>query len=302
MVHDADFQLLDFGNGRKLERFGKIVLDRPCSAAVDCEPSDPALWSGAVARYERISGDMGRWRVSKTPPISWTVRSGAAVFELFLTEFGHLGIFPEQAENWDWIGKQVAAAGHPLKILNLFAYTGGSTFAAAGTARDAAASSAGNEAANERFPIEVVHVDAAKNTLDWARSNAELSGLADAPIRWICEDAPKFVARELKRGNRYDAVVLDPPSFGRGPTGNVWKFAEHLPDLLANCVALTGGRPQFMLLTGHTTGVGPDELRKLLANALGMMLGRRVTSEEMCQVTPDNRRLASGAAARFTIH
>ena len=156
-------------------------------------------------------------------------------------------------------------------------------------------------AASGRFPVEVVHVDAAKNTLAWARSNAKLSGLADAPIRWICEDAAKFVGRELKRGNRYDAVVLDPPSFGRGPTGNVWKFAEHLPDLLANCVALTGGRPQFMLLTGHTTGVGPDELGELLSDALGSTLGNFVSAEEMCQETPDRRRLASGASARFSL-
>ena len=165
----------------------------------------------------------GNGRDRRELPERWTIAHGPLQFELKRTDFGHLGLFPEQAENWDWIAERVAAAGRPLKVLNLFAYTGGSTLAAAAAG------------------AEVVHVDAAKNIVAWARRNAELSGLADAPIRWIAEDAMKFVKRELKRGNRYDAVILDPPSYGHGPQGEVWRLVE-TPAAAAFAVRRVDGR------------------------------------------------------------
>ena len=285
MVPDDDFQLLDFGDGRKLERFGDFILDRPAPAAERIDRSQPEIWKTAHAHYQRTDGERGIWESSFPLPKSWTVRLNGIVFEIVPTEFGHLGIFPEQAENWNWISEQIRGANRPLKVLNLFAYTGGSTFAAA---------------RNSNFPVEVVHVDAAQSTVAWARSNAALNGLQDANLRWICEDAAKFVRRELKRGNRYDAVILDPPSFGRAPTGAVWKFAEHLPDLLADCVALTAGQPQFMLLSGHTTGVGQQELGQLLSNALTPAQSRLILTDEMHLQIHNLRHLPCGALAKYT--
>ena len=289
-----DYQLLDFGDGRKLERFGDFVLDRPAPAAEGIERGKPELWHTANGRYERTSGERGIWLPEGALPESWIVRFGSFAFELKPTEFGHLGIFPEQADNWEWIAEQVRNADRPLKVLNLFAYTGGSTLAAA------TACSAPGSAGGLVVVSEVVHVDAAKNTVAWARKNAEHSGLANATIRWICEDATKFVRRELKRGNHYDAVILDPPSFGRGPAGEMWKIEEHLPDLLRDCVALTAGQPQFMLLTAHTTGVGKVELRKLLADALGPEKDRHVISSEMNLIDSQERKLPCGVMARWS--
>jgi 23S rRNA (cytosine1962-C5)-methyltransferase len=210
-------------------------------------------------------------------------------FELKRTDFGHLGLFPEQAENWDWISRLSASQGadvpsaakHPLKILNLFAYTGGSTLAAAAAG------------------AEVTHVDAAKNTVAWARRNAELSGLAAAPIRWIAEDAVKFVKREVKRGNRYDALILDPPSYGHGPRGEVWRLSKHLPRLLDLCAELTAGRPRFMLLTCHTPGYDAESLEKMMREVVGSK--QRVVSRPLTIRTADGRRLPSGVVVRCEI-
>ena len=280
MPYSHEYQLLDFGGGRRLERFGPVVLDRPCPAAEGFERADPGAWAAADARFEGRDQEKGAWTCRRELPERWTVAFGRLRFELKRTDFGHLGIFPEQAENWAWIadilpspfgrgaggegrvshsaapsppaplpkgeGSDNPAAKQALKVLNLFAYTGGSTLAAAAAG------------------MEVTHVDAAKNVVAWARRNAELSGLADAPIRWIAEDAVKFAKRELKRGNRYDAVILDPPSYGHGPRGEVWRLAKHLPRLLQLCGELTAGRPEFMLLTCHTPGYDADVLRRMM--------------------------------------
>ena len=300
----ASYQLLDFGDGRRLEHFGGVTLDRPCSAAERTTKSDPAAWQSADARFDGRREEKGKWTCRRNLPDRWTVAFGPLRFELKRTEFGHLGLFPEQAENWDWIAQTLSAAKKedaadrlrvrpPLetlpcqgfrrqnnrllavptaltpgpspvgrarggrkadelfKVLNLFAYTGGSTLAAA--------------AAGAR----VTHVDAAKNVVAWARRNAELSGLADAPIRWIAEDAAKFVQRELKRGNRYDAVILDPPSYGHGPQGEVWQLAKHLPKLMAMCGELTAGRAAFLLLTCHTPGYDAPTLAAMMQDVWG---------------------------------
>nr|MBC8426721.1 class I SAM-dependent methyltransferase [bacterium] len=200
------YQLLDFGDGRRLERFGPLVLDRPCPAAEEVTPAEPALWQAADGRFARTDGKQGEWMSAGPLPERWTISHGPLTLELKRTEFGHLGVFAEQAANWDWLTEQISAAhppgrtpdagGSPLKVLNLFAYTGASTLAAAAAG------------------AQVTHVDAARNVLAWARRNADLSAMSAAPIRWIAEDAQKFVGRELKRENRYDAVILDPPSYG----------------------------------------------------------------------------------------
>lgn len=245
------YQLLDFGGGRRLERFGPLVLDRPCPAAEGFERADPDVWATADARFEGRDQERGAWTCCRDLPERWSVAFGRLRFELKRTDFGHLGVFPEQAENWAWIaGNNLTPTidKQPLKVLNLFAYTGGSTLAAAAAG------------------MEVAHVDAAKNVVAWARRNAELSGLADAPIRWIAEDAMKFVKRELKRGNRYDALVLDPPSYGHGPRGEVWRLSKHLPRLLQMCGELTAGQPEFILLTCHTPGYDARVLREMLSD------------------------------------
>lgn len=277
-ISSDQYQLLDFGAGRKLERFAEFVLDRPAPAAMDHVIANAAEWKLAHARYDRTEGDRGVWTGLENLPPRWTIDCDSFRLELKPTEFGHLGVFPEQAENWAWIAEQVRANDRPLKILNLFAYTGGSTLAAA------------------TVGAEVVHVDAAKSTVGWARQNTAISGLAEEPIRWIVEDAPTFVRRELKRGNRYDAVILDPPSYGHGGTSNIWRFKQDLPQLLANCVELTAGQPRFMLLTGHTPGFGPREMAELLSTALD---GAEVSCGEMSLATTDGHRLNSGAWSRW---
>jgi 23S rRNA (cytosine1962-C5)-methyltransferase len=313
-----DYQLLDFGDGRHLERFGEIVLDRPCPAAESFQRSVPDLWKGADARFEGREQQRGQWVDRRELPDCWVVTFGPLQFELKRTEFGHLGLFPEQAENWDWIAERcrlsasranraiaagpassncLAAAGtaacdaamadvpsaakRPLRVLNLFAYTGGSTLAAAAAG------------------AEVVHVDAAKNIVAWARRNAELSGLTAAPVRWIVEDAMKFVKRELKRGNRYDAVVLDPPSYGHGPHGEVWRLAKHLPRLLDLCAELTGGRPRFMLLTCHTPGYDAESLRSMLQERFQGESHGRIDAGLITLCTTDGRTLPSGTVLRL---
>jgi 23S rRNA (cytosine1962-C5)-methyltransferase len=276
------YQLLDFGDGRRLESFGPWRLDRPCPTAEGMPQADPEAWQRTDARFERTDGENGQWSGGDGMPETWTIAHGAFRLELKCSPFGHVGVFAEQTANWDWIAEQVKASPEPPKVLNLFAYTGGSTLAAA---------TAG---------AEVVHVDAARNTVAWARRNAELSGLADAPIRWIAEDARKFVRRELDRGNTYDAVILDPPSYGHGPRGEVWQLSKHLAGLVAMCGQLTAGRRRFMLVTCHTPGVGPDDLARLLVAGLGVSAGH-VTAAAMSLDATTGRELSSGVVARWEL-
>jgi 23S rRNA (cytosine1962-C5)-methyltransferase len=308
------YQLLDFGDGRRLERFGAVTLDRPCPAAEFFSPADPDAWALADARFEGREQQKGMWTDRRTLPERWMVAHGSMQFELKRTDFGHVGLFPEQAENWDWIAGIMACrleretknkdipttpnSPHPLpisghrpkvgrergvslKILNLFAYTGGSTLAAA------------------KAGAEVVHVDAAKNVVAWARRNAELSGLTDASIRWIAEDAEKFAKRELKRGNYYDAVILDPPSYGHGPRGEVWQLSKHLPGLLSLCHELTAGRAEFMLLTCHTPGYDAKPLSDMLEESGFTASSGLFEAKQLVIRTADGRELPSGAVVRW---
>ena len=284
MFTSTEYQLLDFGDARRLERFGGLTLDRPCPAAEGVHRADPDAWQNVDGQFERSDGDRsdgdrGRWFSLGHLPEQWTVSHGLITFELQCTPAGHLGLFPEQAANWDWIAELVGRRG-PCNVLNLFAYTGGSTLAAA--------------AAGAR----VVHVDAAQNTLRWARRNAELSGMGEKPVRWIAEDAMKFVRRELKRGNRYEAVILDPPSYGHGPRGEVWQASKHLTGLLAMCGELTAGRRQFILLTCHTPGFDPAKLKRIATETFGNDDGT-IVARELTIRSVTGRDLPSGVALQW---
>ncbi len=294
MSSSMQYALLDFGDGRRLERFGDFVLDRPCPAAETVKRADPDLWLQADARFEGRENEKGQWTDRRPLPQRWTVSYGPLRFELKRTDFGHLGLFSEQAENWNWLAEQSRLSAsqettEKLKILNLFAYTGGSTLAAAAAG------------------AEVVHVDAAKNVVAWARRNAELSGLADAPIRWIAEDAVKFVKRELKRGNHYDAVVLDPPSYGHGPRGEVWRLSEHLPRLLSLCGELTAGRAALLLLTCHTPGYDAETLSEMVKEEFCSISAASASADSASSLeavplsirAADGRELPSGTVIRW---
>jgi 23S rRNA (cytosine1962-C5)-methyltransferase len=277
------YELIDFGHGRKLERFGGVLLDRPCPAADGFYPEDPAKWKQAGAKYLRKQGNEGTWQWNENAKfdVPWTLELESLTFELRLTESGHLGVFPEQAPSWRWIGKQVRRARRPLKVLNLFAYTGGSTLSAAAAGAD------------------VVHVDAAKNVVGWARRNAKLSARHETSIRWIVEDARKFVHRELKRGNSYDAVILDPPSYGHGPKGEVFKLSDDLMPLLSDCKALTEGQRAFVLMTCHSPGYGPAELEACLADAVLGTCGAGAQANTLDLRTADGRQLNAGVSVRW---
>lgn len=282
------YELLDFGAGRKLERFGDWVLDRPAPGA-DKPLKSHELWKSATARYDGSRATEGEWsptekrweHASVDIPVGL---SNDKRFQLLLSPLpsGQVGVFPEQLANWDWIARTTAkpqAAG--LRVLNLFAYTGGSTLAAA---------CAG---------AEVTHVDAAKSMVARARENAEASGLADAPIRWIVEDALKFCQREVKRGNQYEAVILDPPTYGHGPKGEAWSIKRDLLPLLELCKALTGGRLKFALCTCHTPGLGGAELSAYMSDGLFGHCGQPPQTGTLYLQTSEGRKLPSGTFARW---
>ncbi len=274
-----EYELIDFGEGRRLERFQGVLVDRPCPAAAGLSRCTPAAWDRTDLRYERDSGGEGRWSQPGRRPEGWSIRHGWMQLELRPTPLGQVGVFPEQAENWDWIERQLRRLGRSLKVLNLFAYTGGATLAAAAAG------------------AEVVHVDAAKTVLAWARRNAALSQLSGAPIRWIVEDAAKFVQREVRRGNRYDAVILDPPSYGHGPKGEAWKIERHLDDLLLHCAALMTGPPALLLLTCHSPSIRLDGLRQRLAGSFAGVAAEAVRAQRLYLRTAGGRKLSSGLVA-----
>lgn len=238
------YELIDFGQERKLERFGTVVLDRPCPAARRPHRK-PRAWQHADARFERRESGHGRW--AGQLPEQWTVAFGRVVLCLKPNRFGHVGVFPEQTSSWTWLARHLASHPRPFKLLNLFAYTGASTLAAAAAGAC------------------VVHVDAARNIVGRARYNARLSELEPAPIRWIVEDATKFVTREIRRGNRYHGLVLDPPSYGHGPQGQPWKVDAHLRPLLESARQLLTHPPALLLLTCHSPGFDGGALRNLLS-------------------------------------
>jgi 23S rRNA (cytosine1962-C5)-methyltransferase len=250
-----DYALLDFGDGRRLERFGSLVVDRPAPAVAGLPRRDPAAWTAAAARYERLAaGRTGRWLTAGQVPSAWLVEIDGLVLELRLTPAGQVGIFPEQRPVAHWAvaraGDVAAERRRPAEILNLFAHTGLATLALA--------------AAGARL----VHVDSSRGAIAWARRNAGASGLADRPIRWLVDDAARFVAREERRGHRYDGVLLDPPTYGHGPRGGAWHLASGLEDLLAGIGRVLAEGPWFVACTAHATGLDPVDLASRVRGAL----------------------------------
>ena len=285
-----NYELLDFGDGRKLERFRDATLNRPCPTAEGIAKVRPELWTEMTARFRGPRTGDGSWAPNhkQWTPAEWHfVHEGDVSFRLQLEALpsGQVGVFPEQQDNWDWIAKQIlkhkASEAPPLKVLNLFAYTGGSTLAAVAAG------------------AEVVHIDAAQNIVDRARQNAALSGFEDRPVRWIADDAVKFCKRELKRGRQYDAVILDPPTYGHGAQGETWKISEHLLPLLQLCGELTAESRKFMLLTCHSPGIGPSELSAYFAEGIFGHCGQPPATGELSLKTADARSLPSGVFARW---
>ena len=283
----SDYQLLDSGYQAKLERFGEYVLHRPSPQAFWRPRLDRAEWARANGRYERSSQGGGQWVDGTSAPDAWTCRVGEFEFELRRTGFGHVGVFTEQIKFWEWLTSTCARCASDLgrapRVLNLFAYTGGSSLAAA----------AGG--------AEVTHCDASRGVVQWASENAARNDLGPGTIRWIVDDAVKFLHREARRGNRYDGIVLDPPSFGRGPKGEVFKLEEGAPELLEAVTAVLDPEPAFVLLSAHTPGIGPIALANLLATSLPAEHGLTLDHGEM-SVTPagDGLVLPAGTWARAT--
>jgi len=253
----GDYALLDSGDGRKLERYGPYSVVRPEPQALWSPRLPKETWERADALFDPSDEeDAGRWRFRGKPKESWPMSWGEARFQARFTAFRHLAFFPEQAANWAWLDERVRAASGQPKVLNLFGYTGVASLvcAAAGAA--------------------VTHVDASKKAIGWARENAALSGLEDRPIRWICEDARRYVQREVRRGSRYEGIILDPPKYGRGPDGEVWRLFENLPELSTLCAELLSENASFLLLNAYAERISGAALAGLLADKLGARGGR----------------------------
>lgn len=278
------YQLLDTGNFQKLEQIGSVRLIRQSLQSIWGPRLPKGEWDKADAIFTRGKGGDGKWTIrNKKMPKEWKIQSGVITLAIRLTDFGHIGIFPEH-HDWDHLKKQIdqcKSKGGEFKLLNLFAYTGTTSLAAA------------------HLGAQVTHVDASKTSVAWGRENAEASGLSDLPIRWMVDDVQKFLAREIRRGSRYQGIILDPPSFGRGPKGNVWKIEEHLLGFLDDLTQIMADDFCFMQLSAHSPGTTPIALQNLLEDALGRNKEGRFYSHEMTVSQEDGRRLPSGAAAIY---
>lgn len=277
-----DFELLDAADGEKLERWGDVILARPDPQVIWKTPKGPE-WGRANARYNRSSSGGGSWQVNRLPRAEWEIGYGPLRFCIRPTGFKHTGLFPEQAVNWDLMDGLVKNAGRELSVLNLFAYTGGATLACAAAG------------------AKVCHVDASKGMVQWARDNAARSGLSDRPVRWIVDDCKKFVEREIRRGVRYDGIVMDPPSYGRGPGGEVWKLEDSVFDLVSLCAGALSDAPEFFLLNSYTTGLSPSVMAYILSVTAGERFGGRVSADEIgLPVTRTGLVLPCGSTAVWT--
>ena len=275
--HWKDYELLDCGGGQRLERWGKQILVRPDPQAIWETDHRNRAWQRANARYSRSSTGGGHWDKNKLPE-QWQVEYGKLTFNVKPMNFKHTGLFPEQAVNWDFAMDKIRNAGRPIRVLNLFAYTGGATVACAAAG------------------ASVCHVDAAKGMVSWARENARSSGLAEAPIRWIIDDCAKFVEREIRRGKTYDAIIMDPPSYGRGPSGEVWKLEDELFGLVKNCAKILSDTPLFFLINSYTTGLQPAVLTKIMGRALPK---GHIDSQELVLPVTAGGVLPCGASGRW---
>lgn len=279
--HWTNYRVLDCGDGEKLERWGDQTLIRPDPQAI--WPRTPGVtgWKTANAHYHRSSRGGGAWEIRKLPG-QWAVSYRELTFQLKPMSFKHTGLFPEQAVNWDFIMESIRSAGRPISVLNLFAYTGGATLAAAAAG------------------ASVCHVDASKGMTAWARENAAASGLADRPIRWIVDDCKKFIERELRRGRRYDAIIMDPPSYGRGPSGETWKIESDVAAFVERACGLLSDRPLFVLVSSYSTGLAPSVMSYILGITAGRRFRGTIEAQELGLPVESTRLiLPCGSSARF---
>ncbi len=245
-----EYELIETGDGEKLERWGNVILRRP-DPQIIWPIKDKKMWDKADGHYHRSQSGGGQWEFKKKVPKRWTVSFNDLKFYIEPTGFKHTGLFPEQAVNWKWMINSIQKANRPIKVLNLFAYTGGATVATAYAG------------------AEVCHVDAAKGMVSWAKENLALSGLADRSVRFITDDCMKFVQREIRRGKKYDGIIMDPPSYGRGPGGEIWKIEDSLYGFVEQCMGLLSDKPLFFLINSYTTGFSPTVLSNILKQTIG---------------------------------
>ena len=277
-----DYEILDMSDGEKLERWNNIVLIRPDPQIIWKEKMFPEKWKLANARYNRSSNGGGGWKYNKKVPDSWKVQYKELTFNIKLMGFKHTGLFPEQAVNWDWMINKIRNSGRKdIKVLNLFAYTGGATVAC---------SYAG---------AQVCHVDSSKGMVSWAKENLAVSGLSDRPVRFIIDDVTKFVQREIRRGNKYDSIIMDPPSYGRGKNGEVWQFENNIADLVELCKGVLSETPLFFLINSYTTGISSKVLENILNLKLGMKKGKLSSGEIGLPMKDSNLVLPCGIYGRW---
>ena len=276
-----DYEVLDTSGGEKLERWGNYILVRPDPQVIWKTPHDHKGWKQKNGHYHRSSKGGGEWEFINLPD-EWSISYKELTFHLKPFSFKHTGLFPEQAVNWDWFSDLIAHAGRPVKVLNLFAYTGGATVSAA------------------KAGAQVTHVDASKGMVSWAKENAAASGLADAPIRWLVDDCTKFVEREIRRGNHYDGIIMDPPSYGRGPKGEIWKIEENIFPFVELTAKLLSDKPLFFLINSYTTGLQPAVLSYMLNLTVKKQFGGTVAAEEIgLPVSGTGLVLPCGASGRW---
>ena len=276
-----DYEVIDTSSGEKLERWGKYTLVRPDPQVIWNTPKTDRRWKSYDGRYARSNTGGGQWSEKRLPE-RWQVSYGPLTFNVKPMNFKHTGIFPEQAVNWDFSMEQIKKAGRPISVLNLFAYTGGATLAAAAAG------------------AQVCHVDAAKGMVAWARENARSSGLENAPIRWIIDDCAKFVERETKRGRRYDAIIMDPPSYGRGPSGEIWKLEKDLYPFLQLVTGVLSDDPLFVIINSYTTGLAPSVLGYMLDTLVTTKHGGHTECQELgLPVTNTGLALPCGSTGRW---
>ncbi len=278
--HWKDYEVIDCSKGEKLERWGNYILVRPDPQILWDTPKKAPGWKKPNGHYHRSQKGGGEWEFFDLPQ-QWQIEYQSLRFHLKPFSFKHTGLFPEQAVNWDWFRQKIQRAGRPVKVLNLFAYTGGATLAAAAAG------------------ASVTHVDASKGMVTWAKENAIASGLGDAPIRWIVDDCVKFVEREIRRENHYDAVIMDPPSYGRGPKGEIWKIEDAIHPLVKLCTRLLSREPLFFLINSYTTGLQPAVLAYLLGTELKAFSGVIDAQEIGLPVSSNGLVLPCGASGRW---
>lgn len=277
-----DYEVIDTSNGEKLERWGDYLLVRPDPQVIWNTPKELTGWRKPNGHYHRSNKGGGEWEFFHLPE-EWSISYRELTFHLKPFSFKHTGLFPEQAANWDWCRDLIKSAGRPVKVLNLFAYTGGATVSAVAAG------------------ASVTHVDASKGMVTWAKENAVASGLADAPIRWLVDDCGKFVEREIRRGNKYDAIIMDPPSYGRGPKGEIWKIEDSIYPFLELTSQVLSDDPLFVLLNSYTTGLQPAVLNYMMSTVFAKRFGGHVEADEVgLPVTQSGLVLPCGAAGRWT--